>query len=56
MIQSINRCDKDKLTDKKWYIVYYNIYKSHDFSINLNDFVEYFQDMTNSIYILLTLS
>ncbi len=42
-VQSINRCDKDKLIYKKVYCVYYNIYKSNDFSRNLNDFAEYFQ-------------
>ena len=30
-----NRCDKDKLTDKKWYIMYYITCKSHDFSKKL---------------------
>ncbi len=50
-----NRCDKDKLTDKKWYIMYYNTCKSHDFSKNLNDLAEYFQDMTSSNFLSLPL-
>ena len=47
MIQTIDRCDKGKLTDKNGILCIIILTKAMIFPLNLNDFTEYFQDMTS---------